>query len=423
MMSKQYLANLVTSVLLGIGTAITPAFADKAIVVGVNSYPGLESSARLYGAVNDANLAASKFQSLGFSVTSLTEKGATKDSILNAISAAAKSAGGDDRFVLYFAGCGTVHKDGDDFLLPYDASGFDFASFISQEDLAEAVSIVPGRSRTVIIDAGFNDYDYGATRHAAPVPAKMRSRFYYTTKRNVLRPDPTREAPVPMQADTNQICYFVAANDTQTAYEREFDSKTYGIFTRYLIPRLTAQKELWGSINSAVTESVRSDVGKGQLPTLSPDYREALVFGSPTTLAIPRPTRASTFWRALYGTHDATRVSFVQPGNDVQLHVSTNGTGYVVLLAKTPQGAIKLLHATKVAAGAQQLAVAGHFASLPKRSRVRAIITESEADYDRLVASFDSGTYSAKAPAKGAIVSPMTGAAFYTSEIDTSLLN
>ncbi|HXE73741.1 MAG TPA: caspase family protein, partial [Candidatus Nitrosotenuis sp.] len=50
----------------------TPAWADKALVVGVDHYPDLRGEARLSGGANDARLMAEKLGEMGFEVVLLT---------------------------------------------------------------------------------------------------------------------------------------------------------------------------------------------------------------------------------------------------------------------------------------------------------------------------------------------------------------
>ncbi len=408
----------------------TTAKADHALVVGVNQYPGLETNARLLGAVNDATLVAAKLKSLGFTVTSLTDQQATKDEILNALGKMHGTVQDNERFVFYYAGCGTVHTDGSDFILPYDASGIDFSTFISQFDLYDAVSGIPAKSRTVVIDAGFNDYDYGSGSAVAAKAAKLKSRFYYSLKRNVLAPDPTVEPPIPMAADTDQICYYVAAKETQSAYEREFGGSTHGIFTYYLVPRITPGQTKWAALNSDLSNNITKQVGNRQLPVVSQVYRPGVVFDPMATLAAPRPNRAMALWQALYGVHSAKRLSVEAYGSPLVLQVrpaKTDTSSFVVVLSKNKAGDVKLVY--PVSRNADDGAAKGDSLAVPLPSvangdRVKTILFASKADAQKLLVQFPATGVVTKAldPKSPRPLHTQDVATFYTAEIDTNVV-
>ena len=62
--------------------AVVPTGARKALCIGIDAYPAPN---RLGGCVADMNAWSARFQSLGFSVTTLSDEAATREAILGTL--------------------------------------------------------------------------------------------------------------------------------------------------------------------------------------------------------------------------------------------------------------------------------------------------------------------------------------------------
>jgi hypothetical protein len=80
---------------------------QRALCVGVNTYP----TAPLYGCVADARLWKKSLESLGFSVDLLTDRDATRETILDRLGALVRDARAGDVLVFQFSGHGTQVPD------------------------------------------------------------------------------------------------------------------------------------------------------------------------------------------------------------------------------------------------------------------------------------------------------------------------
>ncbi len=133
-----------------------PAFADHALIVGVNEYPKLNAGSNLEGCVNDVHSIETLLKAQGFEVTSLLNENATKRTIFDTLAALKKTSRKNERFVFYFAGHGTIASSGASTLLPYDASEKNETADIGRDELYRALLAVPAQSRTVFLDSCFS---------------------------------------------------------------------------------------------------------------------------------------------------------------------------------------------------------------------------------------------------------------------------
>jgi len=102
-----------------------------AVLIGINKYPNLPPSKQLHWAVNDVTalkrVLVEKYDFPEANVTVLTDKAASKQGIVKALSALAdrRRVGKEDRILVYFSGHGQTVKTDDGemgFLLPSDAN-------------------------------------------------------------------------------------------------------------------------------------------------------------------------------------------------------------------------------------------------------------------------------------------------------------
>lgn len=144
-----------------------PALAeDRALIVGIDTYPGLSGHAPLTGAVTDAvafrDFIATEMGFQEHQITLLTNQDATSDAIINGLidKLIAETVAGD-RVVIYFAGRGGRIASGagseqlQDVLLAADAPSV--LGNLPSDALADILDIIPDRRTTLIVDASFAD--------------------------------------------------------------------------------------------------------------------------------------------------------------------------------------------------------------------------------------------------------------------------
>ncbi|MBI3925764.1 MAG: caspase family protein [Armatimonadetes bacterium] len=388
-----------------------PAGADQALVVGVESYPGLKGQdARLLGCVNDARLMAERLRSLGFEVRLLTEQQATRDAILRELERMRGQR--QERFVFYFAGHGT---GGDEpYLLPYDSKEGTLAFDLSGEALNRAVAAIPATHRSVVLDSCFSEMFF-RSRAVGPM---LRSRYYRKTARSkgVGPQDASANAqdalrfldygPPRLAPSTEGTCYLVAARQSEAAQEAEFDDKNYGVFTYYLASRLLSNRPLWGDLQMEVSALVAERVGDLQHPTLTPGYAPVPVFGGPP--AEVSPQQSASLWeifnrdrvdRSQLRLEMSPDRSTVRVGDPLTFSVEVGRPGYLLVLEHGVSGKVNLLFPSsreRAAGGVRQGEVieipAPRMAFTPDApgvERVRALLFDSREEAEPLLAVLD----------------------------------
>ncbi len=131
---------------------------DFALVIGIDDYPA--PLPKLKTAVNDANSFANLLsRNYGFQVTTLLNRDATRDKILDAIVHFRKSLAENDSFLIYYAGHGSYDRGTDKgYWLPIDADPDPLITSrdISADDLITQVRGLAARHVIVISDSCFS---------------------------------------------------------------------------------------------------------------------------------------------------------------------------------------------------------------------------------------------------------------------------
>jgi len=271
-----------------------PAFADHALIVGVNEYPKLNAGSNLEGCVNDVHSIETLLKAQGFEVTSLLNENATKRTIFDTLAALKKTSRKNERFVFYFAGHGTIASSGASTLLPYDASEKNETADIGRDELYRALLAVPAQSRTVFLDSCFSG---GLTRSLEGRKVKKtRSYHRVSAKRRDIAEDKTDSND--HIAGGAEIVYFTASLANQTSGEDDFEAVRGGVFTHFLTSRLqkATATTLWSEVQKDVTGEVADYMEQTQTPRLSPtDYAGKHLFEGknpppPEPKPEPKPT-------------------------------------------------------------------------------------------------------------------------------------
>ena len=103
--SRHIAATIVLALLFTVA-GNSRAFADRALVIGINTYPNLDNR-DLDGCVNDAVSVSDMLRVRGFEVTLLTDGQADREDILGKLRQMRTQCRPNERFVLFFSGHGS----------------------------------------------------------------------------------------------------------------------------------------------------------------------------------------------------------------------------------------------------------------------------------------------------------------------------
>jgi hypothetical protein len=218
--------------------------ARRALCVGIDSYP----TSPLAGCVHDAQTWAQALRGLGFDVTTVLDRDATRQRVLDALHALIDQARAGDSLVFQYAGHGTQAEDisgdesdrYDEALVPIDYTS---GALLLDDDLAEVYRRLPdGAVLTLFMDCCHS----GTNSRFAPIDRSVsrgdeRRRFLELTgdleeahrkfRARARGPEPTNaEESLP------GLIHFAACLDNQFAYE----SGGQGHFTRVAAAALAA---------------------------------------------------------------------------------------------------------------------------------------------------------------------------------------
>jgi hypothetical protein len=222
------------------------ARADRAVVVGINQYSALQN-ANLKGCVNDAQSVAEALKKYGFQVSLLTDAKATKQGILQAISAM-RSGDAKERVVVYFAGHGTRSTSGWAVLFPSDVREGDESNDLGAEAFNQAVGAVPASSRTVLLDSCFSGGMMRSFKTLQGNRGALQTRFYQRRSAGPATKDLVKVNRTDTPTGGSGVCYFVAASANEQAGEDDFNGMRRGVFSYFLCERLNGNRDRWGDV-------------------------------------------------------------------------------------------------------------------------------------------------------------------------------
>lgn len=247
----------------------------RALCIGIDHYP----TSPLSGCVADAGSWKTALVDLGFAVSTLLDREATRSRILDALTALVASARPGDELVFQYAGHGTQasdldgdEQDGfDEAFVPVD---YETGALVLDDDLADVYRQLPAGARlTLFMDcchSGTNSRF--APREPDPTSSRQRRRFLplspwleqaHRAFRSRLPAATTRAASV---TSVDGVVHIAACRDNQYAYE----SDGSGNFTRVATAAL-AEAVGRRDTNEAFTEAVAEAVaalGNPQTPGL-----------------------------------------------------------------------------------------------------------------------------------------------------------
>jgi hypothetical protein len=252
----------------------TASGARRALCVGIDSYP----TSPLAGCVRDAQNWAQGLRGLGFDVTTVIDRDATRQRVLDALHALVVSARAGDSLVFQYSGHGTQAEDlngderdrYDEALVPIDYTS---GALLLDDDLAEVYRRLPdGAVLTLFMDCCHS----GTNSRFAPLDRSVprgdeRRRFLELTadlQEAHRRFRARARAPEPTSAEESLpgLIHFAACLDNQFAYE----SGGEGHFTRVAAAALAAAVAR-GQTNEDFGSDVAAQViglGRPQTPRL-----------------------------------------------------------------------------------------------------------------------------------------------------------
>lgn len=276
----------------------------RALCIGIDEYPAPHA---LGGCVADAREWAEVLGELGFEVTTLLNRDATRAAMLAGIEDLVGSTAPGDVGVLQYSGHGTqvVDTDGDEggdhldeALVPVD---FGTGAFVIDDDLRSIFAAVPtGANLTCFMDCCFSESNTRLLRIEQPRTGTTTATARYLP-RSVERDQRHREFrdsdPSVSGAETPMThVSFSACRDFQVALE----SNGHGHFTA-AATRLLRDPDAVSWSNVEFFQRILGTIEPGQSPTLEPvgDSRRVLAaYATAPDLDLPSPRPRSTNGRA-----------------------------------------------------------------------------------------------------------------------------
>lgn len=239
----------------------------KALIIGINNYPGTSSD--LTGCLNDAADALASLKAAGFSCTTLYDVKATRAAILAGMNAVFQCTRSGDSVVVYYSGHGSQVRDAsgdesdgwDEVICPAD-----WPNYVSDDDIRTILAKVPaGVNIDMIFDcchSGTGTREIGQTytvRSLPPIVGKV-------SKKGV-------KSRATVVANLNH-CLWAGCAAGQTSAELLIGGKVRGAFSYYLWKEIRA-----GGTRSAIMARVCKQVaalGLKQVPQLEASQTELL---------------------------------------------------------------------------------------------------------------------------------------------------
>lgn len=231
---------------------------DKALLVGVNTYP----DAPLAGCVNDViDMAQYLTEEHGFkpvSIRLLTDKRATTAAILSRLAWLVRGARSGDRLVFHFSGHGTqvADRNGDEIdgmdevICPVDFD-WDAVHMITDDKFNELFKALPTGVKFAWISdcchSGTLTRDFFAPSSGAKTKLKKNVRNRYLTppvdhawRHQVVKSD--QKAITSIQPTGLNVAFVSGCRDNQTSADAEFKGRPNGALTYFLLQALRKQK-------------------------------------------------------------------------------------------------------------------------------------------------------------------------------------
>jgi len=393
---KLWLRGILPLILLAVwSSASTLAYADCALVIGVQKYPGLVAPEPLSGADNDARAMSRKLTSCGFSVTTLLDERATRHGILEALRTIAAGSSPSERFVFYFAGHGARDLEQTPVILPSDANSRRRTNYITRDELFEAIDCIHTSGRTVLLDACSSGAMARGSIIVKGLHKKLTSRYYDFFGVDGHNPAPVDNV-IGVKAMTRNfdICYFAAATSSEPAFEKPFGDAWHGVFTYSLLQHLSAQRRPWTVLQRQVAGDVTSVTQSLQHTALTAAYANVDVFNSRNAPPDFRQKAVqTTLWNEFCADHQNDRKlslemkplrSTLYTDEKFTLKAKVASAGYLIVIEVDTDGSLNLLYPESGNADDARLQAAANV-SLPTDSKFAYSANEAGGEYVKAI--------------------------------------
>jgi hypothetical protein len=222
--------------------------AKRALCIGINDYPGTGSD--LSGCVNDANDWANELSTRGYQVTTLLDKQATRQNIVDALTKLVTGGAAGDSLVFTFSGHGSWLPDDsgdepdgrDEMLCPYDITD---EQYLMDDDLNQ---IFKRKAKDVLLYFISDSCHSGSVAKFASDPLASISRMpkirllppLEFVKDQDMRdriPLATR-APSSSRGETYPALLLSGCKDVEFSYDADFGGRPNGAMTRAALEAL-----------------------------------------------------------------------------------------------------------------------------------------------------------------------------------------
>lgn len=239
----------------------------KALIIGINNYPGTSSD--LTGCLNDAADALASLKAAGFTCTTLYDTKATRTAILSGMNSTFQCARSGDSIVVYYSGHGSQVRDAsgdeadgwDEVLCPAD-----WPNYVSDDDIRTILAKVPAG---VNIDMIFDCCHSGTGTREIGQPCAIRALPPIIGK--VSHPGKKTRANVVVNLNH---CLWAGCAANQFSNELLIGGKVRGAFSYYLWKEIRAGGNRT-SIMARAAKQVAAIV-KNQVPQLEASQTELL---------------------------------------------------------------------------------------------------------------------------------------------------
>jgi metacaspase-1 len=220
----------------------------RALCVGINDYPGTNSD--LSGCVNDAKDWSQELQSRGYEVTTLLDKQAKRQALVDALTDLVSNTHAGDSLVFTFSGHGSWLPDDsgdepdnrDEMLCPYDIND---EQYLMDDDLAEIFKQKPKDVNLYFISDSCHS---GSVAKFASDPLASANRMpkirLLPPLEFVKDPDIRDRIPLAMRApsssrgETYPALLLSGCKDVEFSYDADFGGRPNGALTRAAIDEL-----------------------------------------------------------------------------------------------------------------------------------------------------------------------------------------
>ncbi len=354
-------------------SAFSAGHSYRAVVIGINKYPGTSAKA-LAGARADAENFAESCRARGIQVTTLLDDQASRQNILKAL----REGDASSNVLVYYAGYGSGPSEPRLLCADTQEQGARLDNALTLKELDQALVSLPARERVCILDTCFT-----AARSSKDGPSDDVVRYYRARKGSGSREIMMASAYDIPGVSHDKVRYIAASRYNEEALEASVDGRPAGLFTALMCQTLKAYPNTtWQAVQvqvasklsvlaedrqhpvfaqSALASRVPGiEVGEANpavqanLPAHSTQSREPILGNGNGSTAGPSwggpPTSAWDLYAADIRDPQAVRVSVhpdqdaVRVGQPIQIKITVGKPGYLLVINHGSENKINTLY-------------------------------------------------------------------------------